>query len=183
MENVKQVLLCEQSKCVIVLTHQVNICPYNSLQTTTVLEKGQGVCILASIAKNSIDLLACGSRRGVKIYSLSHSSVTFLENISLVSTPHTMSFLSLTEMCVGSMAEVSYIKLGEHKPSHRLFSIPQFSMISSNRPIHLTCNYTETSIIVSHAKSCFLVEFPTNLSSKLLFEWSFTPETISIHNL
>jgi hypothetical protein len=150
-----------------------------------VLEKGQGVCLVASIAKNSLDLLACGSRRGVKIYSLTHTAVTFLEYISLVSTPHTMNFVSSAELCIGSMAEVSYIRLGEHSPaSIRLFSIAQFSMISSQRPIHLTCNHTKTAIIVSHAKSCFLVEIITNSSKppKLLFEWSDTPDTIGILN-
>lgn len=174
----------------------IQIANISNLSAKTTVEKDAKVCSIASIPykqdfniaikEPAADLLALASRRAVKIYKVTMNSIVFLEEIPLVSTPFSLHFVTQKGLCIGSRLEVSFVNVGQSATkTQRIFSnTNQFSVISSTRPIHYTCNHSNTSsaIICTHLKSCYRVELELERSYKLLFEWSDSPEQIICQN-
>jgi hypothetical protein len=138
---------------------------------------------MATFIDGGVDLLCCGSRRSLAVYSVTDSQVTLMYEIAIISTPKTLHFISSKELCVGSLGEVTYVEINSQSyTTKRLFSNAPFKVLSNTRPTHTTCNYTASTILCTHGKSCYRIEIPTG-DSKLLFEWSDTPESIGISGL
>ena len=123
------------------------------------------------------NLLACGMRRSVIIYSISTPKVTELREILIPASPFTMHFLTSDSLCIGSRLEVTIAKI-QDSVAIRLFSVPsQYTLLTSHKPVHLTYPISDHEMLCTIQSTCYRINL-LNGNETNIFQWSSPPTKI-----